>query len=108
MAPAGCGRPTWGDDKDRVVVRSDGRTTYFAADAAYMRSKFARGFERLIYVLGADHHGYVARLKALAAAYGHDPDRVEVLIYQLVHLTQGGEVAQGVEAPRRRRASSTS
>ncbi len=81
----------WGDGKDRVVVRSDGRTTYFAADAAYMRSKLARGFERLIYVLGADHHGYVARLKALAAAYGHDPDRVEVLIYQLVHLTQGGE-----------------
>ncbi|MCC6224392.1 MAG: arginine--tRNA ligase [Thermoleophilia bacterium] len=81
----------WGDDKDRVVIRSDGRPTYFAADAAYMRSKLARGFERLIYVLGADHHGYVARLKALAAAYGYDPDRVEVLIYQLVHLKEGGE-----------------
>lgn len=81
----------WGDDKDRVLIRSDGRPTYFAADAAYLRSKIARGFERLIYVLGADHHGYVARLKALAAAYGYDPDRVEVLIYQLVHLTQGGE-----------------
>jgi arginyl-tRNA synthetase len=81
----------WGDDKDRVLIRSDGRPTYFAADAAYIRYKFARGFERLIYVLGADHHGYVARLKALAAAYGHDPDAVEVLIYQLVHLTSGGE-----------------
>jgi arginyl-tRNA synthetase len=81
----------WGDDKDRVVIRSDGRPTYFAADAAYIRSKFARGFERLIYVLGADHHGYVGRLKALAAAYGRDPDTVEVLIYQLVHLTEGGQ-----------------
>ncbi len=81
----------WGDDKDRVVIRSDGRPTYFAADAAYMRTKLARGFDHLVYVLGADHHGYVARLKALAAAYGRDPDTVEVLIYQLVHLTQGGE-----------------
>ena len=81
----------WGDDKDRVVVRSDGRPTYFAADAAYLRHKFAQGFDRLIYVLGADHHGYVARLKALAAAYGHDPESVDVLIYQLVHLTERGE-----------------
>jgi arginyl-tRNA synthetase len=80
----------YGDDKDRVVVRSDGRPTYFAADAAYLRSKFERGFERLIYVLGADHHGYVSRLKALAAAYGRDPDAVEVLLYQLVHLTEAG------------------
>jgi arginyl-tRNA synthetase len=81
----------WGDDKDRVLLRSDGRPTYFAADAAYMRYKFARGFDRLIYVLGADHHGYVGRLKALAGAYGHDPEAIEVLIYQLVHLTQAGE-----------------
>ena len=81
----------WGDDKDRVVVRSDGRPTYFAADVAYLRHKLARGFDRLLYVLGADHHGYVARLQAAAAALGQDPDSVEVLIYQLVHLTQGGE-----------------
>jgi len=81
----------WGDDKDRVLVRSDGRPTYFAADAAYVRHKYARGFERLVYVLGADHHGYVGRLKALAGAYGRDPDTLEVLIYQLVHLTEAGE-----------------
>jgi arginyl-tRNA synthetase len=80
----------WGDDKDRVVVRSDGRTTYFASDVAYLRHKFGRGFERLVYVLGADHHGYAARLRAAAAALGQEPDTVEVLIYQLVHLTEGG------------------
>ena len=81
----------WGDDKDRVVVRSDGRTTYFAGDIAYLRNKMARGFDRLVYVLGADHHGYVARLGAAAAALGHDPAKVEVLIYQLVNLMEGGE-----------------
>ena len=81
----------WGDDKDRVLVRSDGRPTYFGADAAHMRLKFRRGHERLVYVLGADHHGYVLRLKALAAALGHDPESVEVLIYQLVQLVEAGE-----------------
>jgi arginyl-tRNA synthetase len=81
----------WGDDKDRVLLRSDGRPTYFAADAIYMRHKYGRGFDRLIYVLGADHHGYIGRLKALAGALGHDPDSLEVLIYQLVHLTEAGE-----------------
>ena len=81
----------WGDDKDRVLVRSDGRPTYFAADATYMRHKYGRGFDRLIYVLGADHHGYVGRLKALAGALGHDPESLEVLIYQLVQLVEGGE-----------------
>jgi arginyl-tRNA synthetase len=81
----------WGDDKDRVVVRSDGRTTYFAADVAYLRNKLRRGFDRLVYVLGADHHGYVARLRAAAAALGKDPETVEVLVYQLVHLTEEGE-----------------
>ncbi len=81
----------WGDDKDRVVVRADGRPTYFAADVAYLRHKLERGFDRLVYVLGADHHGYVARLRAAAAALGRDPDAVEVLIYQLVHLTERGE-----------------
>jgi len=83
-----------GDDKDRVVVRSDGTATYFAADAAYVRRKFARGFDRLIYVLGADHHGYVSRLGALAEMLGHPRDSVEVLIYQLVHLARGGEAAK--------------
>jgi arginyl-tRNA synthetase len=83
-----------GDDKDRVVVRSDGTTTYFAADAAYLRRKFVRGFDRLVYVLGADHHGYVARLAALAEMLGHPRESVEVLIYQLVHLTQGGATAK--------------
>jgi arginyl-tRNA synthetase len=80
-----------GDDKDRVVVRSDGTPTYFARDAAYIRRKYARGLDRLIYVLGADHHGYVARLRALAAMLGSSPDSLEVLIYQLVHIVEGGE-----------------
>jgi arginyl-tRNA synthetase len=83
-----------GDDRDRVVIRSDGTPTYFAADAAYMRRKFAKGFDRLMYVLGADHHGYVARLRALAEMLGHPREAVEVLIYQLVHLTRGGEAAK--------------
>jgi arginyl-tRNA synthetase len=81
----------WGDDKDRVVLRADGRPTYFAGDIPHMRLKLARGHERLIYVLGADHHGYVGRLKALAGALGHDPDAVEVLIYQLVQVIEGGQ-----------------
>ena len=84
----------YGDDKDRVVVRSPekgGQPTYAAADAAYLRHKFERGYERLLYVLGADHHGYVGRLKALAASLGYEPDRVEVLIHQLVHLSERGE-----------------
>ena len=83
-----------GDDKDRVVVRSNGEATYFAVDAAYIRRKYARGFDRLIYVLGADHHGYVARLQALAEMLGHPRESVEVLIYQLVNLTRGGEAAR--------------
>jgi arginyl-tRNA synthetase len=80
-----------GDDKDRVLVRSDGEPTYFAKDAAYMRRKYAGGFDRLVYVLGADHHGYVARLQALAEMLGHPRESLEVLIYQLVHLVEGGE-----------------
>jgi arginyl-tRNA synthetase len=83
-----------GDDKDRVVVRSDGTPTYFAADAAYVRRKFAKGFDRLVYVLGADHHGYVGRLQSLAEMLGHPRDSLEVLIYQLVHLTRGGAAAK--------------
>ncbi len=80
-----------GDDKDRVLVRSDGEPTYFAKDAAYMRRKYAGGFDRLVYVLGADHHGYVSRLQALAEMLGHSSDSLEVLIYQLVHLVEGGK-----------------
>jgi arginyl-tRNA synthetase len=85
----------YGDDKDRPLIRSsDGSFLYFAADVAYVQDKFERGFERAIYVLGADHHGYIARLKAAAAMLGYDPDRVEVLLYQLVHLTKGGELTK--------------
>ncbi len=81
-----------GDEKDRPLLRSsDGSTLYYASDVAYALDKFERGFDRAIYVLGADHHGYLARLKAAAAMLGYDPDRVEVLLYQLVHLTRGGE-----------------
>ena len=80
-----------GDDKDRVLIRSDGTPGYFAADAAYVRRKYAKRFDRLIYVLGADHHGYVGRLQALAEMFGHSRESLEVLIYQLVHLVESGE-----------------
>jgi arginyl-tRNA synthetase len=81
-----------GDDKDRPLLRSeDASYLYFAADVAYVRDKLERGFDRAIYVLGADHHGYVARLKAAAAMLGYDPERIEVLIYQLVHIVEGGQ-----------------
>ena len=79
-----------GDDKDRVLVRSSGEPTYFAADVAYHWDKLDRGFDRLVNVLGADHHGYVARLKAAVAAVGADPDRLEVPILQFVHIVEGG------------------
>jgi arginyl-tRNA synthetase len=84
----------YGDEKDRVLVRSDGEPTYFAADAAYIRRKYAKGLDRLVYVLGADHHGYVARLQALAEMLGRPRESVEVLIYQLVHLTRAGEATK--------------
>jgi arginyl-tRNA synthetase len=84
----------FGDDKDRVLLRADGRPTYLAADCAYMASKIARGFDRCIYLLGADHHGYVKRLRAIAAAQGVDPARVEIIIGQLVSLYRGGEAVR--------------
>jgi arginyl-tRNA synthetase len=84
-----------GDDKDRPLVRSsDGSYLYFAGDVAYVRNKFQRGFDRLIYVLGADHHGYIGRLKAAASMLGYDPDRLEVLIYQLVYIVEAGAAKQ--------------
>jgi arginyl-tRNA synthetase len=77
----------FGDDKDRVMIRADGEPTYFAADAAYYLSKRDRGFDQKIYMLGADHHGYVQRLRAIAACAGDDPDKnIEVLIGQLVSV----------------------
>ncbi|WP_026449221.1 arginine--tRNA ligase [Actinopolyspora mortivallis] len=81
----------FGDDKDRVVVKSDGAPAYIAGDIAYLRDKRERGFQLCLYMLGADHHGYIPRLKAAAAAMGDDPDSVEVLIGQLVNLVRHGE-----------------
>jgi arginyl-tRNA synthetase len=82
----------FGDDKDRVLVRSDGTLTYFASDTAYYVDKRERGFDRCIYLLGADHHGYVGRLKAMAACAGDDPSKnIEVLIGQLVKILRDGE-----------------
>jgi arginyl-tRNA synthetase len=84
----------FGDDKDRVLVRSDGRPTYFNADCAYYLDKRRRGADRLVYLLGADHHGYVGRLRAIAAAFGDDPDQtIEVIIGQLVSL-HGGRMSK--------------
>ena len=92
------GGATWlrttdfGDDKDRVMVKSDGSMAYFASDSAYYISKRERGFEICIYMLGADHHGYTGRLKALAACNGDDPEyTVEILIGQMVKIMEGGE-----------------
>ncbi|HXG51062.1 MAG TPA: arginine--tRNA ligase [candidate division Zixibacteria bacterium] len=81
----------FGDDKDRTVVKSDGELTYFASDIAYHRSKFERKFDRLINVWGADHHGYVPRIKAALRGLGYDPDVLQVVLVQMVQLTRGGE-----------------
>ncbi len=81
----------FGDDKDRVVIKSDGQPAYVAADIAYYLDKRQRGFDLCIYMLGADHHGYIARLKAVAAALGEDPATVEVLIGQMVNLVRDGQ-----------------
>ncbi|MDO4685987.1 MAG: arginine--tRNA ligase [Corynebacterium sp.] len=82
----------FGDDKDRVVIKSDGNAAYIAGDIAYIEDKIQRGHNLCIYMLGADHHGYIARLKAAAAALGHDPSQVEVMIGQMVNLLSNGEV----------------
>ncbi|MGB5110598.1 MAG: arginine--tRNA ligase [Mycobacterium sp.] len=81
----------FGDDKDRVVIKSDGNPAYVAGDLAYYLDKRERGFNLCIYMLGADHHGYIARLKAAAAALGDDPATVEVLIGQMVNLVRDGQ-----------------
>ncbi len=81
----------FGDDKDRVLIKSDGERTYAASDVAYIRNKLNRGFDRLIYVLGADHHGYVGRLKAMAQMFGYTADKAHVLIYQHVNLKVDGK-----------------
>ena len=81
----------FGDDKDRVVIRSDGTHTYFGADIAYVLDKFSRGFEHLLYVWGADHHGDIARVKGAATALGFDPDRVEIVMYQFVSFLREGQ-----------------
>lgn len=82
----------FGAEKDEVVVRSNGIPTYFAADIAYHRNKFERGFQWVINLWGADHHGHVSRMKGAMKALGYDPDRLQVVLMQLVRLFQGGEV----------------
>jgi arginyl-tRNA synthetase len=79
-----------GDEKDRVVVRENGRTTYFASDIAYFLNKMERGFEKAIYIFGADHHGYIARLRAAAMGLGEDPDRLEIILVQFAVLYRDG------------------
>jgi arginyl-tRNA synthetase len=81
----------FGDDKDRVLVKSDGEPTYALPDLAYHRDKFARGFRLLIDVFGSDHHGYMPRLKAGVQALGHDPSELEIVIGQMVTLLRAGE-----------------
>jgi arginyl-tRNA synthetase len=83
----------FGDEKDRVVVRRNGQTTYFASDIAYHQNKYQRGFERVIDVWGADHHGYIARVRAAVEATGHKKDQFEVILVQLVNLLRGGQPA---------------
>jgi arginyl-tRNA synthetase len=81
----------FGDEKDRVLIRSGGEPTYFAADVAYMQNKLRRDWERQLLPVGADHHGYMARLKAAFTGLGHDPDLLEIVILQFVHLVDGAD-----------------
>jgi arginyl-tRNA synthetase len=89
----------FGDDKDRVIIRSNGQPTYFAADIGYVTEKLGRGFDHLIYIWGEDHHGTVARLRNAAEAMGYDKERVQVLLYSWVRF-----VRDGVEISMSRRA----
>ena len=93
-APSGCGRPLTVTRRTASSSAPDGTPGYFAADAVYVDASSPAGFDRLIYVLGADHHGYVARLQALAEMLGHPRESLEVLVYQLVHLVERGEAKQ--------------
>lgn len=84
----------FGDEKDEVVMRSNGIPTYFAADIAYHKDKFERGFDRVINIWGADHHGHVARMKGAIKALGYDPDKLDILLMQLVRLYRGGNIVR--------------
>lgn len=84
----------YGDDKDRVIVRSSGEPTYFASDIAYHRDKLTRGYDRLINIWGADHHGYIPRMQAAFEALAHDPGRLEIIVGQLVNVVEVGERKQ--------------
>ncbi len=81
----------FGDDKDRVLVKQDGSTTYFASDIAYHRDKLRRGFHTIVDIWGADHHGYAPRIRALFSALGEDPERLKIILIQLVSLKRGGK-----------------
>ena len=84
----------YGDEKDRVVVRDNGNHTYFASDIAYHFDKFERGYDKIINVWGADHHGYISRVKASIDALGHSPDKLEILLVQFANLYRGGSKVQ--------------
>lgn len=84
----------FGDEKDRVLIKSDGSSTYFLADIAYHLDKYRRGFSRIIDIWGADHHGHVPRMKASVEALGYDPNTLELIIYQIVHLFRGGSAVR--------------
>lgn len=84
----------FGDEKDEVLVRANGIPTYFAADIAYHRNKFERGFKKVINIWGADHHGHVARMKGSMQAFGYNPDNLQVILMQLVRLFRGGEIVR--------------
>jgi arginyl-tRNA synthetase len=89
----------FGDDKDRVIIRADGRPTYFAADIGYVTEKFSRGFDHLIYIWGADHHGTVARVRNAAKAMGYDADAVQMLLYSWVRfIRDGAEISMSKRA----------
>lgn len=84
----------FGDDKDRVIVKADGTLTYIAADAAYLQNKLARGYDKLIMVLGHDHHSFVQRLHGILQALGHDKEKLDVILYQLVRILKDGAMAR--------------
>lgn len=84
----------FGDDKDRVLRKSDGQYTYLAGDLPYLVNKLERGYDRLVMILGHDHHSFVVRLHALMQALGYNPDKLAVILYQLVHITKNGESAR--------------